>query len=132
MEQLMNANNDFAEFVNIQTNYAHLIPAKEGIWPWQAERKPKARSCYFSLLFLLVNAKEECFPCRMFSENGGEKLGLLTGNPDEIKQKQIARFLKTSPSACMPTCLEDTLNVITCNYIEDGSTAIEITPHLFI
>ncbi|MDR0748539.1 MAG: hypothetical protein LBF62_03070 [Tannerellaceae bacterium] len=132
MEQLMNANNDFAEFVNIQTNYAHLIPAKEGIWPWQAERKPKARSCYFSLLFLLVNAKEECFPCRMFSENGGEKLGLLTGNPDEIKQKQIERFLKTSPSACMPTCLEDTLNVITCNYIEDGSTAIEITPHLFI
>jgi MoaA/NifB/PqqE/SkfB family radical SAM enzyme len=132
MELLMNADSDFAEFVNIQTNYAHLIPAKEGIWPWFVGQKPKARSCYFSLLFLLVNAKEECFPCRMFSENGGEKLGLLTGNPKEIKQKQIARFLKTSPLTCMPTCLEDSLNVITCNYIEDGDTAIEITPHLFI
>jgi MoaA/NifB/PqqE/SkfB family radical SAM enzyme len=132
MEQLMNTDSDFAEFVTIQTNYTQLLPAKEGKWPWHAGQKPKARSCYFSLLFLLINAREECFPCRMFSENGGEKLGVLTDNPEEIKRKQIVRFLKTPPLACMPACLEDSLNVITCNYIEDGNTAIEITPHLFI
>jgi MoaA/NifB/PqqE/SkfB family radical SAM enzyme len=132
MEQLMNTDSDFAEFVTIQTNYKQLIPAKEGKWPWHAGQKPKARSCYFSLLFLLINAKEECFPCRMFSENGAEKLGRLTDKPEEIKRKQIQRFLETPPLACMPTCLEDSLNVVTCNYIEDGNTAIEITPHLFI
>ena len=132
MEQMMKTDSGFAEFVKIQTNYSQLVPAKEGIWPWSTGQNPKAQSCYFSLLFLLINAKEECFPCRMLSEYGCEKIGKLTDNPNEIKQKQIMRFLNTPPLACMPTCREDSLNVITCNYIEDGNTAIEITPHLFI
>ena len=132
VEQLMNADSIFAEFIKNQTNYAQLISAKEGIWPWHAAQKPKAQSCYFSLLFMLINAKEDCFPCRMLSEYECKKLGKLTDNPDEIKRKQIMHFLKTPPLACMPTCREDSLNVITCNHIEEGKTVTDITPHLFI
>jgi|WetSurMetagenome_2_1015567.scaffolds.fasta_scaffold18733_2 radical SAM protein with 4Fe4S-binding SPASM domain len=111
-----------AAFLDLATNYEEIV--------WLAEnrdsRPPRSVRCYYALLYTLVAANGEVYPCGLMSRKRLHCLGnVLTDSWADICQRQY-QFFEADAGAGQPDCAgcwDDDKNLILQTLLESGIQA---------
>ena len=133
VNQITERDASFREFISYQTNFYKIAEAvKDRKSPWRQPKTPESRACFFSLLFALINAHGDIYPCRMMSENQQMKIGHIDEPIKAILEKRAELFRKIKPAECSECCRDDGNNLSLEKALNQPSLIKKASSHKFI